>query len=140
MNLNKDLIELYLKKVLFSGVGVSSEGTCDHRVGLLWYYFKAHRCPPVKKFFKTHNFLDIDIMGGGLTPEGQPLDKYTKKVFKCYFRDLYALYHLTATLNSKTGVPIAPTRQILSTWIVESWGKIPEELVSNTWTACGYIP
>ena len=47
-NSNKDLTELYLKKVLFSGAGVSSEVTCDPRVCLLWDYFKAHSCPTVK--------------------------------------------------------------------------------------------
>ena len=78
-------------------------------------------------------------MGGGLTPEVQPLNKTTNKVFKGYLCNLYDLYSLTAPLNSKTGAPIAPTRQLLFTWIVEAWEKFPEELVRKSWTACVYI-
>ena len=131
---------MYLKKVILPGQGVSYKVTCDHRVGLIWYDFKAHSFPPVKELLRSHNFLDIEIMGGGLTPEGQPLDKATNKVFKGYVCNLYYLYSLTAPLNSKTGAPIAPTRQLLFTWIVEAWEKFPEQLVRKSWTACVYIP
>ena len=61
-------------------------------------------------------------------------------MFKGYLRDHYDLDYLTAPLNSKTEAPIAPTRQLLSTWIVEAWEKVPEELVRKSLTACGYIP
>ena len=67
--------------MLFTGVGVltdagvSSAGTCDTRVGLPWDDFKAHSCPPVKYFCKSHDFLDVEIMGGVLVPEGQLLDR-----------------------------------------------------------------
>ena len=60
-------------------------------------------------------------MGGGLTPEGQPLDKPINKVFKGYLRNIYDLYYITDPLNYKTRAPIATTRQLLSTWIVEDW-------------------
>ena len=132
--------------MLFTGVGVltdagvSSAGTCDTRVGLLWDDFKAHSCPPVKEFCKSLNFLDVEIIGDGLTSEGQPLYKAINKVFKGYFCDLYNLYSLADPLNSKTGAPIAPTGQLLSTWIVESWEKVLEELVRKSRTACVYIP
>ena len=48
VNSNKDLIEMYPNKVLLPCAGVSSEGTCDHRVGIFWGELKDHRCPPVK--------------------------------------------------------------------------------------------
>ena len=57
-------------------------------------------------------------MGGKLTPEGQPLDKAIKKVFKGSLCNLYDLYFITDTLNSKNGAPIAPNRQLFSTWIL----------------------
>ena len=120
-NSNKDLTELYLKKFIFTGVCVSSEGTCDHRVGLPSVEFKAHRCPPVKEFCKSLNFLDVEIIGDGLTSECQPLYKAINKVFKGYFCDLYKLYSLADPLNSKTGAPISPTRQILSNFILGAW-------------------
>ena len=47
-NSNKDLTEIYLKKMLFPVSGVSSEVTCDHRFGILWGDFEAHSCTPVK--------------------------------------------------------------------------------------------
>ena len=131
---------MYMKKVLLPGAGVSSEDTFDHRVGLLWDDFKSHSCPPGKQFCKSHGFIDVEIMGGGLTPEGQPLKKAINKVFNDYFRYLYEIYSISANLNYKTGAPIAPNMNILSTWIVEAWEKVPEELVRKSWTACGYIP
>ena len=87
-NSNKDLTELYLKKFIFTGVCVSSEGTCDHRVDLLWDDFKAHSCHTVKCFYKYHDFLDVDIIGGILTSESPPLDKAINKVFEGYFCNL----------------------------------------------------
>ena len=47
-NSNKDLTEIYLKKVILPGKGVSYKVTCEHRVGIIWYDFKAHSFPPVK--------------------------------------------------------------------------------------------
>ena len=109
---------MYLKKVILTCEDISYKVTCDHRVGIIWYGFKAHSFPPVKDFLRYHNFLDIDIMGGRLTPEGQPLDKAINKVFKGYFRNLYTLYSLTSHLNSKIISPIAHNSKIISTWIV----------------------
>ena len=43
-------------------------------------------------------------------------------------------------MNSKNEAHIPPTRHIPSTWIVESWGNVPQELVRKLWNACGYIP
>ena len=131
---------MYLKKLILPGVGVSSEGICDHRVGLLWDNFNDHSCPPVKQFCKSHDFLDVEIMGGGLTPQGQPLEKAVNKVFNGYLHKIYDLYSLTDTFNSKNGAPISTTRQLISTCIIESQEKVLEDLVRKSWTACGYIP
>jgi len=76
-------------------------------------------------------------MPGGLTPVAQPFDKVINKVFKAYFRDLYNLYILITPIMPN-GSPKAPSRQLLFTWVVEAWEKIPEELVKKSWTACGY--
>ena len=143
-NSDKDLTKLILKKVILPGAGVTfqdddgltSPGTCDHRVGLLWDEFKAHSCPEVKSYCQSHDFLDVDIIPGGLTPVGQPLDKVINKVFKGYFRDKYDAYILTAPVHN--GAPKPPSRQLLATWIVECWDMISPELVRKAWTACGY--
>jgi hypothetical protein len=39
--------------------------------------------------------------------------------------------------------PNAPTvssRQLLSSWVVQAWDMISEELVKKSWIACGYSP
>jgi len=65
------------------------------------------------------------------------LTKFINKVFKGHFKDLYDHYILTAYIGN-TGNPLSPSRQLLSTWIVMAWAMIPEELVRQSWTGCGY--
>jgi hypothetical protein len=91
----------------------------------------------VKDFCQSLDFLGVDIIPGGLTPEAQPLDKVINKVFKVYFRDFYDEYVLNAPITEK-GNPKPPSRQLLATWVVKAWEKIPEQLVRKAWTACGY--
>ena len=40
--------------------------------------------------------------------------------------------------NPKTGHPLAPSRQLLTQWIVKAWAKVPKELVWKSWEVCGY--
>ena len=44
---------------------------------------------------------------------------------------------MTAPMGN-AGNPQAPSRQLLSTWVVKVWDLIPEELVRISWTLCGY--
>ena len=44
---------------------------------------------------------------------------------------------LTAPTNSK-GHPFPPSRQLLAQWVVETWEKIPAELVRKSWIVSGY--
>ena len=41
-NSNHEYKKLIVKKFILTALGVSSDGTCDHIVGLLWGGFKAH--------------------------------------------------------------------------------------------------
>ena len=36
------------------------------------------------------------------------------------------------------GHPLAPSRQLLATWVVAAWQKVPEDLVKKAWLVCGY--
>jgi hypothetical protein len=110
---------------------------CNNKVGLLWDDFAAHSAADVKEFCQSLSFLGVDILPGGLTPVGQPLDKVINKGFKGYFRDLYDQYILSAEVTDK-GNPKPPSRQLLSIWVVQAWEMIPAELVRKSWTACGY--
>ena len=78
------------------------------------------------------------IMDGGITPVAQPLDILVNKIFKGFYRELYDNYMLTAPEHKETGNPIAPTRQMISNWVVKAWEKVPEELVYKAWLVGGY--
>lgn len=136
-NSNQEWTNLILKKVILPGMGMKEDGTSTEKIGLLWDEFRGHSAAIVKEFCTSLPFFSPEIIPGGLTPVAQPLDKVINKVFKAYFRDLYDLYILTAPIMPN-GSPKAPSRQLLSTWVVEAWEKIPEELVKKSWTACGY--
>ena len=126
-----------MNKSILPDLGVSADGTCDHRVGLLWDDFKAHSCPAFKEYCLSFSCLAVLILGGGLTPEPQPLEKVVNKVLKGYFCCLYDDYIITALIGNNVP-PKAPTRQIITTWIVKTWDMISLELVRKSWTACGY--
>ena len=136
-NSNEHLTNLILKKVILPGMGMEKDGTSEQQIGLLWDEFRGHSSKVVKEFCTSLPCFTPNIIHGGLTPVAQPLDKVINKVFKAYFRDLYKQYILTAPIG-KSGNPTPPSRQLLSTWVVEAWEKIPEELVNKSWTACGY--
>ena len=78
-----------MKKVILPDIGVSSYGTYDNIVGILWDDLKAHSCPSVKEYCISFSCLDVLILGRGLTPEDKTLNKVSNKVFKGYFCDLY---------------------------------------------------
>ena len=106
---NHALTKLYLKKIILPAGGYDKEtGECDNKIGVLWDDFKSHSTAEVKDFCQSLPFLSVDILPGGLTPCGQPLDKVINKVFKGYFRDLYDTYILSAPLTEK-GNPVAPS-------------------------------
>jgi len=126
-NSSKDLTNVYVKKIVLPAAGYNKEtGQCDNKAGLLWDDFKSHSCKEVKDFCQSLDFLGVDIIPGGLTPEAQPLDKVINKVFKVYFRDFYDEYVLNAPITEK-GNPKPPSRQLLATWVVKAWEKIPEQ-------------
>ena len=141
-NSNDNLTVLYLKKALFPGVGVvnmeefskHSMASCDDfryhssKAANIW-----SRCCPARRMM-----LEWINMKGGLTLVGQPLDKLVNKMPKGYLRELYNMFTLTAPVNPTIGAPYPPSRQLITTWIVEAWDRVPEELCTNAWTTCSY--
>ena len=95
---------------------------------------------PSNIFFHCFAFLEVDIMGGGLTLEVQTLYKFVKKLFKGHFSYLYNIWSLTSPIVARTGAHKEPTRQLLSSWVVKYWNLVPEDLIKNYWTNCGYTP
>ena len=45
---------------------------------------------------------------------------------------------MTCPINEKTDHPYPPSRQLLATWVVEAWEKVPEDLVRKAWVVSGY--
>lgn len=80
---------------------------------------------------------DFHIMAGGITPEGQPIDKFMGKIFQGYNRDYYDVYMLTIPTDSK-GQFIKPSRQLCAQRVVKAWDMIPEKLIRKAWDLCGY--
>ena len=105
-------------------MGMQKDGTSKQQIGVLWDEFRGHTSKVAKYYCTSLPFLKPEIIPGGLTPVAQPLDKFINKVFKAYFRDIYDNYILTAPIGN-TGNPKPPSRQLLATWVVESWKKIP---------------
>ena len=58
-------------------------------------------------------------------------------MFKGYFCYLYDKYILTDPIGNN-GAPNAPKIQLLKTWIVKACYIISPDLVSKSWTDCGY--
>ena len=141
-NSNADLTVLYEKKVLFPTAGVTDIDNFEHRIGALCGDFKGHSAAECKSFNlgteERKKMLRWEVMKGGITPVGQPLDKVVNRVFKGFLKDLYDLWLLTAPVNEKTGAPVPPSRQQCANWVVEAWDKVSEELCAKAWTACGY--
>ena len=111
-------------------MGMQKDGTSKQQIGVLWDEFRGHTSKVAKDYGTSLPFLKPEIIPGGLTPVAQPLDKVIIKVFKAYFRDIYDNYILTAPIGN-TGNPKPPSRKLLATWVVESWEKIPKELVQK---------
>ena len=45
---------------------------------------------------------------------------------------------MNSPINKKTGHPLAPSRQLLATWVVAAWEKVPEDLVKKACLVCAY--
>lgn len=79
----------------------------------------------------------FEIMGEGITPVSQPIDRFIGKIFKGYHRDFYDFYMLSAPYNDKCQ-PISPTRQLCARWVVDGWGTFTEDLIKKSWDISGY--
>ena len=141
-NSSDELTILYEKKVLLPGAGVKNTEEFPRPVLALCDDFRGHSSQATKAFNAGHRqrrkMLKWVIIKGGLTPVAQPLDKLVNKVFKGYLRELYDIYAITAPINPTTGAPYPPSRQLIASWIVEAWERVPEELCAKVWIACGY--
>ena len=122
----------YLKKVYFPAVG-AIDGVLSEPSGLLLDAFRGHYEKSVKDYTEPMEMLDWLLMDGGITPKAQPLDVLINKVFKSFFRDLFEEWSLQAPINPITEHPLAPSRQLLTQWVVAAWEQVPEDLIKIVW-------
>ena len=80
-NSNHDLTNLIPKKVILPAAGVTADGTCDHRVGILWDQFKAHAAPIIKNHCPSLDFLDVLILPGSASLLTKPSTKSSRDTF-----------------------------------------------------------
>lgn len=138
-NSNHELTVKILKDVIFPAIGVVDEkGKPNGQSGgVLVDDFKGHSKDTVKKYTAAFLKVYFEIMAGGITPVAQPLDKLINKIFKAFYREFYDMYILTAPLTVH-GFPVPPSRQQISTWVVDAWKQVPEDLVYKSFIICGY--
>lgn len=127
----------YLDNVFFPAMG-AEDRDLQEPAGLLLDAFRGHHAEEVKEVTEPLELLSWLLMDGGITPKAQPLDVLINKVLKGLYRDLFEEWSLNAPINDKTGHPYPPSRQLLATWVVQSWAKIPESLVRKAWEVSGY--
>lgn len=139
-NSNGELTVELLEDVILPEIGlVDNEGDpTGVPGGILVDDFKGHSKQCVKDKTKSVPLLNFQIMSGGITPKGQPLDVLVNRAFKSFYRDEYDMYLLTAPVNPKTGNPLPPPRQLIAQWVVKAFNKVPEELVYRSFLAAGY--
>ncbi len=133
---NGELTIEYLKNVFFPEVG-AVDGELQHAAGLVLDAFSGHHKQEVKDYTGKHDQLKWLLMDGGITPKCQPLDVLINKIFKGFFRDLFEEWSLQAPMKAD-GHPYAPSRQLLSQWVVQAWEKVPVELIKKSWDVCSY--
>ncbi|CAN0437062.1 unnamed protein product [Pylaiella littoralis] len=78
----------------------------------------------------------VVMLGGGLTPVCQPLDRNTNKEFKRGFRARYTIWIRDNFGRSREKVS-APSRGLVATWVKEVWEGISERTIRSCFKVCG---
>eukprot|EP00957_Ditylum_brightwellii_P033881 2567444-Ditylum_brightwellii.AAC.1 len=132
-------IEILLK-VIFPKIGILQGRRCV----VLLDDFKGHNKDIIKEFTQSYrneedtcNLCQVQIMGGGITPVSQPIDKFIGKIFKGLYHEHYNVFMLFAPENDK-GQPMPTSRQLCAQWVVKAWDAISEESIKKAWVVCGY--
>ena len=127
---------------MLPGAGVRNGEEYEKRILALYDDFRGHSSAGCKAFNTGHtdhrNILKWVIMKCGLTSVRQPLDKVVNKGINRFIHDVYDVWALTVPLNPTTGASLTPTRQQVTSWVVQTWDRIPGEICAKSWTECGY--
>ena len=107
----------------------------------MWDAYKCHLTEPVKAKVKQTR-SDAVVVPGGLTKHIQPADVSWNKPFKEAYRSKYEEWLSYGEKSFTTaGNMRAPSKLLCLQWVKEAWESLSEDLIRNSFLACGiYIP
>ncbi|CAN0282177.1 unnamed protein product, partial [Pylaiella littoralis] len=98
--------------------------------------FRCHREEKFQQKLKDLANTLVVMLGGGLTPVCQPLDRNINKEFKRGFRARYTIWIRDNFGRSGEKVS-APSRGLVATWVKEVWEGISERTIPSCFKVCG---
>lgn len=116
-----ELTRVWFDKIWYKHVGN------NHNL-LVWDEFKGHvQCEFANKDNITHRVL----VPPSCTPVVQPLDVSINKSYKQHFRALHDKWRFTQKSFER------PTKQLVASWVVAAWNRVPKELIEKSFKVCG---
>jgi hypothetical protein len=100
----------------------------------------SYRCHTTTMVCNAINELGVDLVHipGGCTPLCQPVDVGINKPFKSRMQNKWEEYLVQNRGNEVRGKIPSPSRECLSTWIIDSLQDLDEDLVKNAWNSTGF--
>ncbi|CAN0151672.1 unnamed protein product, partial [Pylaiella littoralis] len=98
--------------------------------------FRCHREERFQKKLMDLAKTLVVMLGGGLTPVCQPLDRNINKEFKRGVRARYTSWIRDNYGRSGQKVT-APSRGLVATWVKEVWDNISERTIRSCFKVCG---
>ena len=131
--MDADGMKLWIQKVWSSRPG----GLLRKKSLLVWDAFRAHLADPVKRALRQTN-TDIVVIPGGLTSVLQPLDVCLNKPFKDRMRERWITWMVEGEKSlTPAGNVKAPSLTTVTSWVLEAWRGLPEEMVARSFKKCG---
>ncbi|CAN0414539.1 unnamed protein product, partial [Pylaiella littoralis] len=98
--------------------------------------FSCHREEKFQQKLQSKAKTQVVMLGGGLTPVCQPLDRNINKEFKRGFRAKYTIWIRDNFGRSGKKVS-APSRGLVATWVKEVWAGISAQTILSCFKVCG---
>ncbi|CAM9291828.1 unnamed protein product, partial [Pylaiella littoralis] len=99
--------------------------------------FRCHREKKFQQKLKDLANTLVVMLGGGLTPVCQPLDRNINKEFKRGFRARYIIIWIQDNFGRSGEKVSAPSRGLVATWVKEVWEGISERTIRSCFKVCG---
>lgn len=98
--------------------------------------YRGHTTDDVKKHIKDGK-TDLAIIPGGMTSILQPLDVCVNRPFKAALKQLYTEWMAADNHTlTPTGRIQRPEVQLLCSWILTAWNRIPGDLIRKSFRKC----